>query len=70
MTADHVCGDIKHLDTQKRLCRKRSAVTEGGQTLVVVATEVSVGVVGCLLVVGFAGHVFGVVFDDGSSRGG
>ena len=40
-------------------------VTEGGQTLVVVAAEVSVGVVGCLLVVGFAGQVFEVVFDDG-----
>ncbi len=40
-------------------------VTEGGQTLVVVAAEVSVGVVGYLLVVGFAGQVFEVVFDDG-----
>ncbi len=36
-----------------------------GRTLVVVATEVSVGVVGCLLVLGFAGHVVEVAFDDG-----
>ncbi len=35
------------------------------RTLVVIAAEVSVGVVGCLLVVGFAGHVVEVVFDDG-----